>query len=336
MDLPATYYEPALDTYVVQRHRDCADLLAGLRTPDPAWLDSRTPGWRDHPAAVFLYHSLLRRNPPGHAVLRRRLRRRLPAAAEIAPAVDRVLDDLAAYGASADFHEVVAARLPLAVIGDVVGVPPADHSWLATILDDLVIVLDPLLGVAARHRADRAADQLKEYFREHDPSGTEEERDGLMLLLAAGVETTAGLIGNAVDAALRAENRSYTAAALVAETLRWDAPVQMTERVAGPECRVGGITVPEGAGITLMLGAANRDPRRFADPDRFDPGRLGGGVLSFGAGRHYCLGASLSRETATTLLGSFLARFPSARPAGDPVRRASLTLRGFSSLPLIL
>jgi cytochrome P450 len=162
-----------------------------------------------------------------------------------------------------------------------------------------------------------------------------EARDAVLLLFAAGFETTSGLIGNAVNAVLRhPEHRSAGPAALLAETLRWDSPVQLTERVCGD------------AGVTLVLGAANRDPARFTDPDRFDPARFSAArfdprrgdrqALSFGAGPHYCLGAPLARTLATRVLDGFLRRFPGAAPAGEPVRSAGLALRGFASLPVAL
>jgi cytochrome P450 len=356
-------YDHTLDTYLVLRHSDCAAVLTdpGIRTPGPAWLDGRQPGWRDHSAAVFLYHSLLRRNPPEHTPLRRVLQRALPARPVLGPAVDRVLDSLAArdcHGAPIDLQDTVAGLLPAAVMGGLVGVPPADQRWLRSAVDDLVAVLDPLLEPAVRARADRAADRLGEYFgalvdkRAADPrddtassvaaarrDGTlspEEARDALLLLFAAGLETTSGLIGNAIHAALWGGHRSADPAALVAETLRWDPPVQLTERVAGAGCRIGATTLRPGAGITLVLGSANRDPHRFGEPDRFDPARTDRDHLSFGAGRHYCLGAGLARRTATLLLDRFLTRFPGARDAGPPARRPSLTLRRFTSLPVTL
>ncbi|WP_281901729.1 cytochrome P450 [Phytohabitans aurantiacus] len=356
-------YDLRLDTFFVLRHRDCAAVLRDpdIRTPDPAWLDVREPGWREHSAAVFLYNSLLRRNPPDHARLRRILRDALPVSPNLESVVDRALDTLAqrgAVGSVVDLQTVVATPVPLTVISDLLGVPQADRRWLASTVDNLVAVLDPLLAPAVRDRADQAADRLGSYFselieeRSEHPRGdvastlaaaarigrlrTGEAHDALLLLFAAGNETTSGLIGNALHAVLRGEHRSADPAALIAETLRWDSPVQLTERVASRTCRIGEVTVPAGADITLVLGSANRDPQRFPAPDRFDPARTDRDALSFGAGPHYCLGAALAQQLAIVLLRRFLARFPKARLAGEATRRPSPTLRGFTSLPVVL
>jgi len=360
-EIASVLYEPRLDTFLVLSHRDCAAVLRdpGIRTPDPTWLDVREPGWREHPAAVFLYHSLLRRNPPDHARLRRVLRDALPARPIVEPAIDRALHELAvrgAGGAVTDVQAIVATPVPVAVISDLVGVPREDRQWLPAAVDDLIAVLDPLLQPAVRDRADRAADRLGHYFsdlleqRSRNPLGdvasalaaavrtgtlrADEARDALLLLFAAGHETTAGLIGNALRAAMR--HRSADPAALIAETLRWDTPVQLTERVAGRGCRIGGVAIPDAASITLVLASANRDPWRFPAPDRFDPSRTDRAVLSFGAGRHYCLGAALAQRLAMVLVGRLLARFPRVRPATAATRRPGRTLRGFTSLPVVL
>jgi cytochrome P450 len=165
----------------------------------------------------------------------------------------------------------------------------------------------------------------------------------LILLLVAGFETTTNLLGNGLHLLLqrpqhaaRLRDDPELAPAFVEEILRYDSPVQLTERFAGVDAEVGGVPVPAGSELILFLGAANRDPQRFADPDRFDPDRPDNAVLSFGAGAHYCLGAPLARLEARVALPALLRRFPRIAPADEPTRRDRLTLRGWATLPVAL
>jgi cytochrome P450 len=162
----------------------------------------------------------------------------------------------------------------------------------------------------------------------------------MTLLLVAGFETTTNLLGNglqvilsdpSVGAALR--DGSVPAAAFVEEVLRYDSPVQLTGRV-GYETTVGGVPISDGTDVTTMLGAGNRDPRRFAAPDKFDPLRSDGGPLSFGGGAHFCIGAALARLEGTVAFPKLLGRFARIEPAGEPVRRETFLLRGFDELPV--
>jgi cytochrome P450 len=164
----------------------------------------------------------------------------------------------------------------------------------------------------------------------------------LTLLLVAGFETTTNLLGNGLNIVLNepragqaVRDGSVSAAAFVEEVLRYDSPVQLTSR-SGYDTKVGGVAVPAGAGVTTLLGAGNRDPRRFASPDRFDPSRPDGGPLSFGGGAHFCIGAALARLEGRVAFDRLLHRFPSISAAGDPVRRDRLVLRGFEELPVFV
>jgi cytochrome P450 len=97
---------------------------------------------------------------------------------------------------------------------------------------------------------------------------------------------------------------------------------------------VGGVAVADGDDVTTVLGAGNRDPRRFAEPDTFNPLRADGGPLSFGGGAHFCIGAALARLEAGVAFPRLLRRFPRLAAAGDPVRRETFLLRGFDALPV--
>ncbi|HXS63346.1 MAG TPA: cytochrome P450 [Streptosporangiaceae bacterium] len=177
----------------------------------------------------------------------------------------------------------------------------------------------------------------------------------LMLLLVAGFETTTNLLGNGVhlvleDPAAGVELRSAgslaagslaagslaagsAAAAFVEEVLRFDSPVQFAEdRRRKVPAEIGGYTVGPHDHLIVMLGAANHDPRRFAEPQRFWPGRPDPGPLSFGAGAHFCLGAALARLEGTIAFPRLFGRFPALAAAGPPQRRVSLVLRGFEHL----
>jgi cytochrome P450 len=123
----------------------------------------------------------------------------------------------------------------------------------------------------------------------------------------------------------------------VEEILRLDSPVQMTARVAGTDTDVAGQRVRRGEGVLIYLAGANRDPKVFADPHRFDIERENAGRhLSFSGGRHFCLGAALARQEGGVGLRTFFERFPDARLAGGGSRRDTRLLRGWSSLPITL
>jgi len=143
------------------------------------------------------------------------------------------------------------------------------------------------------------------------------------------------LLGNGLAILLR-EPSLVPDEAFVEEVLRYDSPVQVTTRTARIDAEISGTAIPAGAGLVLLLGAANRDPQRFPQPDRFDPSRTGNKPLSFGAGAHICLGNSLARLEATIAFGRLRERFAGITPAGEPARRDRLVLRGYQSLPVRL
>jgi cytochrome P450 len=135
-----------------------------------------------------------------------------------------------------------------------------------------------------------------------------------------------------IGAALRAEE--IPVASFVEEVLRYDSPVQMTSRRRPEGAEIRGVPVAANEEVVLMLGAGNRDGRRFPDPDTFSPRRAVGGPLSFGGGPHFCVGAALARLEATIAFPRLLARFPEIAAAGEPERRNGLVLRGFDRLPV--
>ncbi|GLW72707.1 cytochrome P450 [Kitasatospora phosalacinea] len=369
-------YDPETGTRFLTGFADCQAVLAGpaFAVPDAAWLHREHPDWAARPAADFFYASLLGTNGPAHARLRTPLtaafgpRRAAELSAGVQRTVDELLDrfaDALSGGATADFQALVGYPLPVAVVGELIGVPRADREQFHRLGRDAARLLEPVRSDEDWQRADAAVTALRAYFagllRErrarpaedlatalladrpgtHRPLGESELADLLLLVFVAGFETTAGLLGTAVHALLTHPDQTALLRAdpgllpgAVEEALRWDGPVLMTERLALEPVEIGGLPVPAGGSVTAVLGAANRDPRRHPDPDAFLVRRPDVRVLSFGAGPHYCFGAALARLEAVLLLGPLLDRLPGLVPAGEPVRRASACLRSFDTLPL--
>jgi cytochrome P450 len=216
--------------------------------------------------------------------------------------------------------------------------------------------------------ADAAAHELRRYFgelteqRRKDPQGdlvsalvqVNDAHDGrlsdvelvvnLVLLFVAGFETTTNLLGNGLylgfrhpEVLARVRAGEIPVGDFVEEVLRYDSPVQSTSRVALAEgATVGDQPIAKGEQVILLLGAAHRDPGRFAQPDVFDPTRPDNVPLSFGAGIHYCLGQGLARLEAQVAFTRLFARFPGIELAAEPTRRDRLVLRGYQTLPVLL
>ncbi|MFJ4923002.1 cytochrome P450 [Streptomyces sp. NPDC088725] len=373
----SVYYNDSLDTYFLTRFADCQAVLVDpdFLVPDLDWCAREVPAWREHPAAGLFYSSMLRRNGSEHERLRRLVGRGFSArrAAALRTSVEGVTDtlldrfaDATADGGAADFQELVGYPLPVAVMGELIGVSPEDHERFHGLGRDASRLLEPVRTPEDWGRADEAVAALREYFtalvdrRRSRPADdltstllavrdagdgrlTERELvDTLVLVLVAGFETTASLLGLAVFALLShpgqlalVQERPELVPAAVEEVLRWDTPVQMTERIAARDVKVGGVTIPEGGNVTTVLAAANRDPDQHTDPDTFSVLRRDSKVLSFSAGPHYCLGAALARMEGAVLVGRIFSRFRKLAPAGPPVRRASISLRSFDYLPLV-
>ena len=339
---------------------------------DSGILDTQFDDWRSNRAVYLFAESMLRQNPPNHTRMRRLASgvftaRRVSALREvIAAQVDEVLDE---FGDEPEVDVVsrLAYPLPIAVICALLGVPAEDRDLFRRLAEQLTAVLEVRWSEEQGRVAHEAAVELEAYFDEliarrraeprddlvtalaaaHDSGGDRLTGDELLgnlaLLLVAGFETTTNLLGNGLvllldhaDHAKRLAAEPDRAPAYVEEILRFDAPVQLTERFAGVDLAIEGVQVPAGAELILLLGAANRDPARFERPDVFDPDRPDNAPLTFGAGAHYCLGAPLARLEAQIALPALLRRFPGLRLAGRPERRPRLTLRGWAALPVRL
>jgi cytochrome P450 len=281
-----------------------------------------------------------------------------------------------ARGGPVDLVAGYAAPLPVLVIADLLGVPSDRMTDFLRWGAAAAATLDPGLPFRRFLTGDRALRELHAFLRDHfarlrrdpgedlvsrlvtaadDPATDDPTTDDraltdrelhatVMLLLGAGFETTVNLLGNAVLAldaardqwdALRADPAGWPGA--VEESLRHDSPVQVTGRTARTDTVLGGTPLAAGDRVTVLLGAANRDPAVFPEPARFDVTRANAREhLAFSAGAHYCVGAGLARLEGVVALRAVSERFPALRVAGPPVRRDLRTLRGLEHLPVAL
>ena len=271
------------------------------------------------------------------------------------------IDDLAGF----DLMETVAQPLPVIVIAEMLGVPPQDRAQFKVWSDQRARLLEPAISARERAIAEVASKALEAYLRpiikerrttpkddivsalaqaedEGDQLTERETLNMLRLLLIAGNETTTNLIGNGMLALLRHPDQlqrlredSTLIPAAVDELLRFDSPVQTDFRRALEDCEVNGFAVRRRENIVVLLGAANRDPDVFDNPDRLDVGRNDRSHLSFGRGIHHCLGAPLARLEGRIVLETLLERFSEISLLTERPRfRNSIVLRGLESLPL--
>jgi cytochrome P450 len=352
-------------------YEDCAALVRDTEygAQSPEWSDRVTPGWREHPAKTATFETMLFRDPPDHTRLRKLVSSAFtPRQAErmrdsVTGLVAQALDELAdagSAGGTVNLHQFVGARLPIAVIASLVGVPEEDWPGLRKPMTTLLKLVE--LGAARQTlaAADAAATELDFYFSALAEDRRRQPRDDLAtsivaagpeftgtevtqmltFLFMAGVDTMTNLLANGAYALLTSPGQAELVRSgtvelddLADEVLRYDAPVQLVGRIAAKDTSIGGEPVRAGELVLAMLGAGNRDPARFPSPDVFDLTRKGTAPLSFGGGIHRCLGAPLARVEAGEFLSGLFRRFPAISLAGEPVREG-VVFRGFSDLPV--
>jgi cytochrome P450 len=315
--------------------------------------------------------SLVFNDPPIHTRVRRLIMGALSprAIAEMEGDLIRLVDHLLGrITAKREFDLIndFAAAIPIEVIGNLLGVPHEEREPLRDWSLAILGALEPVIAEVAFARGNNAVQDFLAYLevlverRRASPGNPERdvltrliqgEADGEKLtakellhncifLLNAGHETTTNLIGNglvtlsehgAEKARLIAHPEMIKTA--VEEMLRYESSNQLGNRMTVEPIELGGLRLPAGTPITLCIGAANRDPAQFPDPERFDIGRTPNRHLAFATGAHQCAGMALARLEGAIAISRFLARFPNYALNGEPVRGGRVRFRGFLSVP---
>jgi len=275
---------------------------------------------------------------------------------------EECLDELAREGGG-DAMEILGF-LPVNVIGELVGVPRSDWNYFRPLVNDGVANLEASPTLEELQASHAAFTEMGEYFREllherkQNPQNdlisalieVEESGDRIsedevvstvILLFAAGMETTQNLIGNGLAALFKNPDEYHLlwdnpdlVPSAVEEMLRWDSPVQLDGRTALETTEISGIKIEQGRSVVTLIGAANRDPEKFTNPDSFLVRRDEGPPLSFASGIHYCLGANLARAEGQEMFAGLIRRFSSVQQAGELEQRGRMTLRGFKTVPV--
>jgi cytochrome P450 len=315
--------------------------------------------------------SLVFNDPPAHTRVRRLIMGALSPRAiagmesDLIRLVDRLLDAIAAKG-KVDLIDDFAAAIPIEVIGNLLDVPQDEREPLRDWSLAILGALEPVIGAEAFARGNKAIKDFLAYLEvlvarrrarpgnpdrdvltrliQGEDNGerlTEKELlHNCIFLLNAGHETTTNLIGNGLvtlsnhagEKRRLIEDPSLIKTA-VEEMLRFESSNQLGNRMTVEPCELGGIAMPAGTGVTLCIGAANRDPAQFADPERFDVGRTPNRHLAFGTGAHQCAGMALARLEGAIAISRFLARFPDFALDGEPVRGGRVRFRGYLNVP---
>jgi cytochrome P450 len=363
-----------LGFHLASRHADVTAMLRDKRFgKDFVGRMTRRQGKEilDEPVYRSMRHWMLQQDPPDHTRLRglvvkaftaRRIEDMRP---RIQAIVDQALDRVAPQGRM-DLIADFAYRLPVTVICEMLGIPREEHEMFHSGARASGQLLDPVpLTRAEIDTANAGHEASEEYFRglferrrrepgddlttqlvraeaEGSRLSNEELTANIILLFGAGHETTVNLIGNGLlalhrhpDQLRRLREDPSLVANAIEEFLRYDSSVQVTGRVALEDVTVGATSVAKGDGVLCLLGAANRDPAVYPEPDRLDIARPNIRPLSFGGGIHFCLGAQLARIEAEVAIATLLRRLPGLTldDAEHPDWRPTFVLRGLNCLP---
>ena len=358
-------------SYFLTRYDDLVSAYKSTKTFSSDKKKEFAPKYGD--SLLYEHHttSLVFNDPPAHTRVRRLIMGALSPRAiagmepDLVRLVDRLLDAIAAKG-KADLIDDFAAAIPIEVIGNLLDVPEDEREplrdWSLAILGALEPVVAPdvfargnkavkdflsyLEGLVARRRArpgNPDHDVLTRLIQGEDNDERLTEKELLhncIFLLNAGHETTTNLIGNGLVALQdhasekqRLIEDPTLIKTAVEEMLRFESSNQLGNRMTVEPVELGGIAMPAGTPVTLCIGAANRDPAHFADPERLDVGRTPNRHLAFGTGAHQCAGMALARLEGMVAISRFLARFPNYALNGAPVRGGRVRFRGFLSVP---
>ncbi len=352
------------------------DVVAVYRDSRASSDKKREFGLKFGDSPLFEHHttSLVFNDPPLHTRVRRLIMGALNQRAiarmepDVVALVERLLDRMAAKR-RVDLIDEFAAEIPIEVIGNLLAVPHAERGPLRGWSLAILSALEPAPSTEVLERGNRAVREFCDYLRmlvadrRKHPGDLESdvltrliegEADGERLsetellhncifLLNAGHETTTNLIGNGTYALLvhrgeleRLAGDPSLLPTAVEELLRFESPLQLNNRVTTAEVSLGGREFPAGTFITLGVGAANRDPAQFPDPDRLDVARKPNRHVAFGHSDHACAGMNVARLEARIAFGRLLARFPKIDLVGEPERDRRVRFRGFRHLPVAL
>lgn len=356
------------------RSDDFRVLSIGANLPAPLrWLETRTRDDLLHPLRP---PSLLAVEPPDHTRYRKTVSSVFTtrAVAALRDGVEQtaatLLDQLSRERGVVDIVDRYCAQLPVSIISDILGVPDADRQRILEFGELAAPSLDFGLTWPQYRRVQRGITGFNFWLAEHLQQLRRNPGDDLMsqliqkaesgsaetylneselhavagLVLAAGFETTVNLLGNGIRMLLDHPDHLQTLSQrpqlwpnAVEEILRLESPVQLTARFAQHDTEVAGVSVEQGALVVVYVAAANRDPKVFTDPNRFNIERDNAGRhLAFSGGRHFCLGAALARAEGEVGLRAFFDRFPDVCAAGAGSRRDTRVLHGWSTLPVAL
>jgi cytochrome P450 len=357
--------------YFLTRYEDVVGVYKNTRTFSSDKRREFAPKYGN--SLLYEHHtaSLVFNDPPAHTRVRRLIMGALSprAIAEMQPdliaLVDRLLDALAARG-SVDLTLDFAAAIPIQVIGNLLDVPMHERDPLRDWSLAILGALEPVIGPEAFARGNDAVRDFLKYLetlverRRAKPGNperdvltrliqgedngerltTKELLHNCIFLLNAGHETTTNLIGNALVALSenpvqkkRLIDNPGLIKTAVEEFLRFESSNQLGNRITTEALEIGGIALPANTSVTLCIGAANRDPRQFENPEALDIGRMPNRHLAFGTGAHQCAGMALARLEGAIAISRFLARFPGYELTAPPVRGGRVRFRGFLSIP---
>lgn len=364
------HWSPLMDSWVVARYADVDAILRDHQrfSNDPRTRDTGRARRAGPNALTEL--SMLFLDPPDHTRLRalvskaftpHALQALIPRMRAIMAALLGQIDTPTAF----DVMEAIAYPLPVIVIAELLGVPPADRAQFKVWSNQRARSLEPTITPRERDAAIQAGTALDAYFHRIIQERRKEPRNDLIsalvaaeeagdklserellimlrLLLVAGNETTTNLIGNGMLALLRYPDQMQALRDnprlipnAVEELLRYDSPVQVDGRTAREDVEIHGRHIRKGQGVTTLIGSANHDADVFAHPERLDISRKDINNIAFGRGIHHCLGAPLARLEGRIAFEMLLERFPDLHLLTDhPVYRDNVVLRGLSTLPV--
>ncbi len=368
------YASVSADNAAVRALLSNPDAGSAIIPTDPDGRLARLQAWamEDAPLGPLTPPSLLVTEPPDHTRYRKLVSRvfSVRAVEKLRGRTQQIADDLLDRidpSSEVDIVSTYCSLLPVTVIAEILGVPEEDREKVLRFGAAAAPSLD--LGIPWREfrQVESALREFDQWLTQHLATVRRNPGDHLLsqlvaaqeggvgltdaelkstagLVLAAGFETTVNLLGNGIkmlldppDQLAKLRERPELWPTAVEEILRLDSPVQMSARVARKDVEVAGMPIRRGELTVIHLAGANRDPKVFDDPHRFDVERDNAGKhLSFSGGRHFCLGAALARAEGEVGLRTFFERFPDARLAGAASRRDTRVLRGWSTLPITL